>query len=75
MKFKARYKQANYVHGATRLKRLFAWLPLYISGYTIWLCSYDVLEVYLEKQTTVILDGKTTIFTNGKWECLSKRII
>ena len=71
MKWKARYTHTDYATGTTRLKRAFAWLPVYIDGYYIWLADYETLQVY-ETKTTSTDSG---IFKNSQWVNISKRII
>ena len=73
MKFKTHYEKP--LHGTARLRKVFAWLPVYISTYKVWLCNYEILQVYLENKTTVIIEGKEAVFINGSWVNLSKRII
>jgi hypothetical protein len=73
MHWKAKYTRADYKEGATRLKRCFAWLPVYISGDMVWLESYEVLQVYNVSQEKVIIDSKEKVFALGAWKNLSKR--
>lgn len=73
MHWKAKYTRTDYADGATRLKRAFAWLPIYIEGDIIWLQGYEILQVYKLVEQKVIIDAKETIFVNGNWQNLSKR--
>ena len=73
MQWKAKYTKADYLQGATRLKRCFAWLPVYISGNMIWFETYEILQMYNITQEKAIIDTKETIFALGAWKNLSKR--
>lgn len=73
MKWKAKYTRADFANGTTRLKRCFAWLPVYISGNIVWLETYEILQVYSIISQKIIIDEKETIFANGNWLNLSKR--
>ena len=74
MHWKAKYTRVNYQDGATRLKRCFAWIPVYINGCIHWLESYEVLQVYNVFNKTVMIDEEPKKFIIGKWENLSKRL-
>lgn len=37
--------------GARRIVRKFAWLPVEIEGYKVWLETYETKEVYYKVQT------------------------
>jgi hypothetical protein len=79
MIWKAKYTIADYRHGTTRLKRIFAWLPTYIDGSKIWLDTYEILQVYIIENYPVVLDEASpkeiTSFYRGKWVDVSKRLI
>lgn len=75
MKWKARYTRAEYSHGTTRMKRCFAWLPVYISGTMVWMETYEVLQAYLIKEHELEVDGEKSFFGSGKWRDISKRTI
>lgn len=75
MRWKAKYTKADYQHGTTRLKRSFAWWPVYISGEIIWMESYETLQVFKITQEKVIIDEQETLFACGSWINLSKRCI
>jgi len=75
MKWLAKHTKTDYSNGATRLKRFFSWLPIYISGKMIWLEMYEVLQVYEIKTYAVIIEDKEVVFKVSNWVNLSKRII
>ena len=52
------------------LIKSFAWLPVYINGYMLWLAFYDTLKAY----TVTITKTDLGVFENGKWVIVSKRI-
>lgn len=52
------------------LTKSFAWLPVYIDGYMLWLAFYDTLKAY----TVTITKTDLGVFENGKWVIVSKRI-
>lgn len=74
MRWKAKYTTTDYKEGATRLKRAFAYMPLYITGEIVWLEMYDVLQVYTITKQKAIIDGQEQLFSIGKWINLSKRL-
>lgn len=75
MRWKSKYTKADYQHGTTRLKRSFAWLPVYISGVVVWLERYETLQMYKITNENVIIDQQETLFASGSWQNLSKRCI
>lgn len=78
MKWKAKYTEVHYPNGASRLKRIFAWSPVYIDGTMLWLETYEVLQMYVLNTHKVILDPtskETTNFHTGVWIDISKRFI
>lgn len=75
MKWQARYTKADYEPGTTRLKRVFAWLPTYISGTMVWLETYEILQGYIAQEYQVKIDGEVHGFRNAGWVDLSKRLI
>lgn len=79
MIWKAKYTKADYAHGTTRLKRVFAWLPTHIDGDIVWLEHYEVLQVYEVLKFAVRLDiakpTEATEFFRGQWTDISKRLI
>jgi hypothetical protein len=68
MKWKAKYTQTHYPQGSTRLKRVFAWLPVQIGDEVVWMERFEILQTYELKQHTVVLDqyqpGEKTNFVN-----------
>lgn len=75
MRWKAKYTRTDYPSGATRLKRCFAWRPVYISGVFVWLEFFEVLQAFKISSEKTIIDGVTAEFSLGKWINLSKRCI
>lgn len=79
MKWPARYTHVNYPQGATRLKRIFAWLPVQIGNEILWLSRYEILQAYIIQEYAVMLDPKNpkeaTNFTKGEWIDISKRLM
>ncbi len=75
MKWLAKHTEVNYPHGATRLQRRFAFVPIYISGKMVWLETFEILQMYEEVSYTIKIDGIETIFKVAKWLNVSKRII
>jgi hypothetical protein len=61
--------------GSTQLIRKFAWLPVLIAGQKVWMETYEVLQVWEVKRTTVRIEEKDIVFAIGRWINLSKRII
>lgn len=47
MKWKARFTIPKYTAGTTRIKTVFALLPVYIDGYFVWLRNYEILQAYI----------------------------
>jgi hypothetical protein len=75
MRFKARYTRVSYPHGATRLKRVFAFLPTYIDGTIVWLETYEVLQFFHITPHQVKIEDENVVFTNGNWIDISTRLI
>lgn len=73
MRWKAKYTKADYQHGTTRLKRSFAWWPLYISGNMVWFETYETLQVYKVVKETAIIEEQETLFEIGSWINLDRR--
>lgn len=74
MQWKSRYTKADYANGSTRLKRRFAWLPVYISGTYVWLEGYEILQVFVVTRQVAVIDEEEKSFNLSKWVDLSKRI-
>lgn len=62
-------------NGTTRLRRVFAFLPVNVNGTLVWLETYEVLEAYIEVQYLIIVDGESKTAKVGKWEYISKRLL
>lgn len=77
MRWRSKYTRADYAPNTTRLKRAFAWLPVYIDGQMVWLETYEILQAYEIKEIELLMDGeeKPLFFSIGKWIDVSKRII
>ena len=79
MRWKAKYTKADYPQHATRMLRIFAFLPVYIEGDFIWLETYEVLQAYIitevELEINVREEYKKQFFATGKWVSISKRVI
>jgi hypothetical protein len=73
MQWKAKYTKADYPEGATRLKRCFAWLPLYIDGTMIWLETYDTLQGYIYDKDELVIDGEKVVVITKYWKNKGKR--
>lgn len=74
MRWQAKHTRLEIPNGSTRLKRIFAWWPTYISGQIAWLETYEILQVYIIIEQKVIIEEKETIFAICKWTNLSKRL-
>lgn len=61
--------------GTTRLRKRFAWLPVFIKNECIWLERYEVLQAFVGEQFIVKIDDKPAEFIVAKWKTISKRII
>jgi hypothetical protein len=76
---KAKYTQANYANGTTRLKRVFAFRPTYVNGNIVWLSTYEILQVYVIKEILAAINpekpNEATKFLIGDWIDASKRLI
>lgn len=75
MRKPSRYTNPDYSPGITRLKRVFAFLPTHVAGYTVWLEYYEVLQAYIAFDYKVVVDGKDTAFRVSEWKDISKRVI
>lgn len=75
MIWKAKYSKETYPAGTTRVKRVFAWLPFQINGDMVWLESYEIAQLYIERQHQVTMEDKPIIFKVNEWINLSYRTI
>lgn len=77
MIWKAKYTKETYQPGTTRVKRVFAWLPFEINGDMVWLETYEIYQLYISKEHTVIdvEQSKTLLFKVNEWINLSYRTI
>jgi hypothetical protein len=62
----------NYNEGATRLQRRFAYWPVRIDGFYVWMQFYEVYQIWEVKRYKI--DDKYTAIV-AAWIDLSKRII
>ncbi len=75
MKRLTAYTKPVITNGTTRLKRVFAWMPMYINGFRVWLERYEILQAYVETDYLLRIDGKDAKFTVGRWTDISTRVI
>lgn len=75
MRFKTKFVFTDPEAGTTRLKRVFAWLPIIISGEKIWLEYYEELQGFIVLDYKVLIDGSAKGISVSDWVTLSKRII
>lgn len=79
MKWKAKYTTTLHTHGTSRLKRVFAWVPVYVDGNMVWLETFEILQVYNVTVHSVVMDPANnkefTNFYSGNWVDVSKRLI
>jgi len=75
MRSKTKFVFAEPSPGTTRLKRVFAWLPVIIGGEKIWLEYYEELQGYIATDYKVIIDGEPKSIKVSEWTTLSKRVI
>ena len=75
MRLKRRYVNTEPVIGTTRLKRVFAFIPLSIGGDYIWLEFYELLQGYCTTKYKVVIDGELKELSVNEWKTLSKRKI
>lgn len=57
--------------GDTRVRRVFAWLPASVEGYSVWLESFEVLETYQSQ----VFDTNIGRFVVSNWVEVSKRLM
>lgn len=75
MRYKSKYTKADHQHGATRLKRVFSWLPTYIGGEMVWLETYEVLQAFIIVEYNLEINKEKVYFAVSKWVDVSKRVI
>lgn len=61
--------------GTTRLRRRFAWLPVFIKTECIWLERYEVLQAFVDEIYMVKIDNEPKQFVVANWKTISKRTI
>lgn len=76
MRWKTKYTPHPPNVGATRQKRVFAWLPHFIPhlGVYVWLGWYEVLQAFTVQQIKVEINGEPKIVEVRKWIDVSERI-
>lgn len=75
MRWLTKYTPVEPAHAATRMKRVFAYLPTNIAGTMVWLEHYEHLQTYLKKDLLLQVEGKDIKFTVGEWVTASKRVV
>lgn len=75
MVWKARLTRVDYPENANRLRRRFAYFPVYIDGDFVWLQLYEVIQVYIIDVIETAIDGKQVGFKQSKWVDADKRLI
>lgn len=75
MRFKTKFVFSEPIEGTTRLRRVFAWLPIVIAGDRVWLEHYEQLQGYIKTEYKVSIDGEPKAVLKGEWITLSKRVI
>jgi len=73
MKWPSRFTRTENKAGDTRLFRIFAWLPVYISGVIVWLEFYEWLQKYEITEKEVEINGEKVKFSVGTWSNITKR--
>lgn len=73
MRWPAKYTEVELKDGDVRLKRCFAWLPVYVDGNKVWLEHYEYLQVLRITEQKVIIDGETSTFLVKTWINIAKR--
>lgn len=71
----SKYTHPVIEEGSTRMMRVFAYLPIEVGGYRIWLEHYEVLQGWIIERFKLKVDGQDKAFEVGKWVDISKRIM
>jgi hypothetical protein len=75
MRWHSKHTEIEIKDAATRLERVFAWMPTRISNEIVWLETYEILQMFHVKQYNITIDNKPVFFKVGEWVNISKRII
>lgn len=75
MQWHAKYTTVEIEDGETRLKRVFAFMPVRIADEIVWLETYEILQLFHVKQHNITIDNKPAMFKVGEWINISKRTI
>lgn len=73
MKWPAKHTEVEPVPGSVRVRNRFAWKPIYIAGFIVWLSWYEILQVYRVTEEKLKIEDKDIIFLPGKWLNITKR--
>lgn len=73
MKFASKYDLAQPKDGEVKLLTKFAYWPIFIAGFWVWLERFEVLQVYRITEQKVTIDEEIVIFLAGKWINLANR--
>ena len=61
--------------GTTRIRKRFAWFPVFIKSECIWLERYEVMQAYVGEQFTVVVkidnEDKPMEFIVALWKTIS----
>jgi hypothetical protein len=61
--------------GETLTVRRFAWFPVQVGDFKIWLENYEEFRVFIRQEITVKLGDKPAKANIDKWMVISKRTI
>ncbi len=68
-----KYVQPEPLPGSTRIRRVFAFLPIAVGDFVVWLEWYEVLEGYVKEDYMLKVEGIDKGFRLGSWRTISKR--
>ncbi len=69
------YTESKTEPNSTRLKRVFAWIPTYVNGFTVWLEHYEVLQAYIVLPYKLKVNGEDKAFLVGAWTDIDKHTL
>jgi hypothetical protein len=76
MKWKAKFLSNDPENGTTRVRRKFVWKPTQIEDEILFLCHYNILEIFVINTYRGKIDGVAKEFNAiGIWIPLEKRLI
>lgn len=70
-----KYVQNEPTVGQTRIKRVFAFFPIEVGAFVVWLEWYEVLEGYVKEDFLLYVDGVDKGFRLEGWRFISKRVM